>query len=109
MSEENNNNTLLTPEKIEELKYQKVEESAKAFHLMYNVFRPMGYRLAERKKRAPIRVLEALVFGPLEDENLFGKEEKDLLDFCRKAMYHKNTMSAYVVEEKLKEEEKKNE
>lgn len=90
---------------IEENKEEKLDEyeqSAAMFHHLSQVFRKQVYELAKRKKRAPIRVLEAFLFRPLEDVELNGKEEKNLLDLCSTIIYHKVKIMEYVQIEKQK-------
>jgi hypothetical protein len=84
----------------------EVEQSAKALRFIYSNFRKLGYDLVNRKKRAPIRVLESLVFGEFEDVELKGIAEKNLLDLCKQAVYHKNVIYNYTIErERAKEAE----
>jgi hypothetical protein len=65
------------------------------FKHLAKVFRKQVYKLAERKKRAPARVLEAFLFRPLEEVELIGKEEKNLFDLCSTIMYHKIKIVEY--------------
>ena len=82
--------------------YDEYEYSAMMFRGLYEKFKTMGYKLAERKKKAPIRVLEAFIFQPFEEVELVGQEEKNLLDICRQVMYHKMKVNEYAL---LKQEE----
>jgi len=104
MSEENNPNSVMTEEDVEKAKLDKVEESALQIKALAGTFRQMGYSLSNRKKRAVVRVLEAVLFEPLEDVQLMGKAEKDLLAICNQIMYHKNKLAAYAVERKLEQD-----
>lgn len=81
------------------------EQSAVMFKHLSSVFRKQVYALASRKKRAPVRVLEAIIFQPLEPVELVGKEEKNLLDLCSNIIYHKSKLIEYA---QLKKEQKNN-
>lgn len=81
------------------------EQSAAMFHHLSLNFRRNVYQLANRKKRAPVRVLEAILFNPLEEVKLLGKEEKNLFDLCTQIIYHKAKIMEYVQIEKQKEQE----
>ena len=71
------------------------EQSAAMFNHLSQVFRKELYKLANRKKRAAPRVLEALLFEPLESVQLSGKEEKNLLEMCSQIVYHKAKIIEY--------------
>ena len=105
MSEEVKEDTV-EQEAQELMEVDEVETSAKTVHLLFGAFRQLGYRLAERKKKAPIRVLEAFLFEGLEDIQLNGKEEQNLLDICKQLVYHKNILINYALENR---EQKKQE
>ena len=62
--------------------------------------------LAERKKKAPVRILESLILAPLEDAEVFGKEEQEILDLCQALMYHKNKIVEYTMLRKNEQETK---
>jgi hypothetical protein len=102
----------LMPETEEELEQvaeeisqvDEIEELSKSLHLMYLSFKKLGYDLASRKKRAPIRVLEALLFGEFHNIELSGKGEQNLLDLCLRVVQTKGALYNKVVENKLKEE-----
>ena len=98
-------NKVLTEQDFEKMEADQYEESAKFFHLSHRQFRQLGYRLADRKKRALVRVLEAVLFEPLEDVETLGKEEKEMVDFCRRVLYHKNKIIEFA--HKRKEEAEK--
>ena len=106
---EKNNNTLLTEETIEQAQYDKVEESAQYLKVMSTQFKRAAYALGDRKKRSLARVLEAVLFEPLEEVKLYGAEEQKMLDLCKQILYHKNTVSAYALERHMKDEENKQE
>lgn len=74
-------------------------------------FKKLGYEIANRKKRSVVRVLEAVLFEPLEQVELLGKEEKQLFDLCQKVMYHKGILLKYAHEKfnKTKQGEELNE
>jgi len=98
----------LKPNKDEEAGLDEYEQSAQYLNILFNQFRTYGYELANRKKRAPIRVLEAFLFGGLHDTELNGKDEKELLALSQQVVYHKNKLAEYVLI-RQKEEENKNE
>jgi len=83
------------------------EQSAAMFHLLAKRFRQIGYRLAERKKKAPIRVLEALLFAPLEEVKVLGTEEEKLIDLCNQILYHKMKINEYALNKSMKQKENK--
>lgn len=104
------NNTLmpeeeLAPKKDEEAGLDEYEQSAQYLNILFNQFRIYGYDLANRKKKAPIRVLEAFLFGGLHDVELIGKDEKELLALSQQVVYHKNKLAEYVL---IKQEKEKN-
>ena len=87
----------------------KYEESAKIFGELAEVFRKKVYKLSQRKRKAPVRVLEALLFTPLENIELVGNEEKELAYLCNQIIAHKKNLIEYTfnrIEEK-KDEQKK--
>lgn len=105
------NNTIINEEPIEAGEENKAadqldeyEESAQYLQILFTQFRTYGYELAKRKKKAPIRVLESFIFGGLHDMELCGKEEKELLDLCKQAMYHKNKLVEYMLKRKQEKE-----
>ena len=69
--------------------FDEYEQSAIMFNNYSKVFRKQLYKLASRKKKAASRVLEAMLFSPLEEVELQGKEEQELLDLCSRIVYHK--------------------
>ena len=104
-----NDNSIMTEEDYEKHELDHYEESAKFIKLFHSQFRKMSYKLANRKKRAVVRVLEAMLFEPFEEVQLIGKEEKELFAICHKVMYHKNKVMEYAVKRKQKAElEKEN-
>lgn len=104
MTEQENNNTIMDEESREKAVQDQYEESALIFNALHSQFRQIGYQLAKRKKKAPIRVLEAMLFMPLEEVQLVGAEEKELFDLCHKIMYHKNKITEYAIKRKMNEE-----
>lgn len=93
--------------KVEETpEIDEYEQSAAFIHHYHKVFRRIGYDLANRKKKAPIRVLEALLFNPLHDVELLGKAELDLLKLSGQVLYHKGKLMEYA--EKRKQEKTNN-
>ena len=111
----------LIPETEEELKQEveqavdemmsvdEIKASAGTLQILFQSFRKLGYKLADRKKKAPIRVLEALLFDGLEDVELTGKEEENLLDISRQIMHHKEILLMAAIQIKQQKEEEKNE
>jgi len=91
--------------KQEEEKIDEYDQSALLFRHFSQVFRKQIYALAKRKKKAPIRVLEAFLFQPFEEVELVGKEEKNLFDLCSSIIYHKMKIMEYVEVEKKKEQD----
>jgi len=104
------NNTIVEEpkEEVKGTKEDKIEESARYIHILHGQFRQHVYKVANRKKRAPVRVLEALLFQGLHDTELIGKEEKELLALCSDILYHKSILSEYAYE-RLTKKEKENE
>lgn len=74
-----------------------VEASAFFIHQSHKDFRKLLYELSRKKKAAP-RVLEAVLFEPLEKIELNGQLEKDLFELCQKIMYHKGVVMRYSFE-----------
>ena len=85
---------------MKEIAEDKYEQSARYFKALHTQFRKLGYQLAQRKKKSPIRVLEAVLFEPLESVELIGKEEQELLAICHQVMYHKNRIVEYAIKER---------
>lgn len=108
MKTEDSNNTIMTEDDRKEIETDKYEESALIFNALHGQFRQIGYQLAKRKKKAPIRVLEAILFMPLEEVSLVGAEEKELFDLCHKIMYHKNKITEYAITRKMELEKESN-
>lgn len=85
--------------------FDDYEKSAIMFNALSKQFRKMSYDLVKRKKRAASRVLEALLFEPLEEVPLFGKEEKELLDIAKQVIYHKMMIGEYAAIKQEQNEE----
>jgi hypothetical protein len=120
MDQQTNNNTILDvpvngpggPEaggKVEST--DPTEESAFFVNQAHNQFKTLAYGLANKKKRALARVLEAVLFEPLEKVELVGEPEKELFAICQQIMYHKGVVLRYAFErmEKIKKGEVPNE
>lgn len=95
-------NTLITeqpevPKSKDDGLEDEYENSAFFIHQSHERFRKLVYALAERKKRAVSRVLEAVLFEPLEKIELNGKEENELFDICQAVMYHKGKVLEYAM------------
>lgn len=109
------NNTLLTDQELEtaaqgdDHKPLDPDEAAAYFvHEAHTQFRKLCYALAERKKRSVSRVLEAVIFEPLEKVELFGNEEQELFALCQQIMYNKGVVLQFAMkrfEDKVKKEE----
>lgn len=106
------NNTLL-PDDVgtqptqeqEPVKFDQDEASAIFINQSHKQFRKLVYEMANRKKRSVSRVLEAVLFEPLEEVQLHGKEEEQLLDLCLKIMYHKSVIFDYAQKQIEKKKE----
>lgn len=88
-------------------KLDQDEISAVFVNQAHKEFKQLAYGLADRKKRAVARVLEAVLFEPLEAVELIGQPEKELFELCQKVMYHKGVVLNYAF--KRMEELKKGE
>lgn len=86
-------------ETTEEFKPDEVEQAAIFLNQSHKRFKQLVYNLSERKKRAAPRVLEAVLFEPLEKVELIGKEEQELFDLCLKIMYSKGRVMQFAFEE----------
>lgn len=86
--------------------FDEYEQSALIFKNLCEQFNKKGYKLADKKKRALVRVIGSFLFEPLETIQLFGKEEKEMVDLCRSIMYHKMKINEYAIikSQKLNEE-----
>lgn len=71
------------------------EASAYFIHVAHEQFRDLAYKLANRKKRSLARVLEAVLFEPLEKIELSGPAEKELFELCQQIMYNKGVVLNY--------------
>jgi hypothetical protein len=110
-----NNNTILSDEELlkqaqdDENKPLDPDEAAAFFvHEAHTQFRKLGYALAERKKRSLVRVLEAVIFEPLEKVELFGEQEQQLFALCQQIMYNKGVVLQFAMkrfEEKVNNKE----
>ena len=63
------------------------------------LFEQQGNKLANRKKRALLRVLKAILFETEDTEKTFGKDEKLMLDFCRGIMYHRQIVEIFLMKD----------
>ena len=105
MKVDQGNNKVLTDEEIQKTEEDMYEKSAEQIHALYAIFRKMGYALSQRKKRAAVRVLEAVLFEPLEKVKLEGKAEEELFALCHQIMYHKNKVTEYAIKRKMEKEQ----
>lgn len=68
-----------------------VEAAAIYINQSHKYFRKMAYELIKRKKRSAARVLEAVLFEPLEKVEL-TKDEKNMVAFCNQILYNKGVL-----------------
>lgn len=85
------------------------EQAARIFNLAHKNFKKLTYPLAERKRKALGRVLEAVLFEPLEAVELHGVEEKRLFDLCKEILYNKGIIIQFALKQKEKEQGEQNE
>jgi hypothetical protein len=81
-----------------EEKIDPTEEAAYFINEAHKAFKKLSYALADRKRHSMSRVLEAVLFEPLEEVELFGKEEKEMLDLCNQILYNKGVVLRYAYE-----------
>lgn len=89
----------------------ETEQAAGFINLMHKEFRRISFSLADRKKHSVSRVLEAVLFEPLEKVELFGKQEQELFDICQQVLYNKGIVLNYAFDrmEQIKKGETVNE
>lgn len=95
-----NNNTILAdsaPLTEKEKELDETEKAALFIHNAHKQFRSLAYAVA-RKKNAVARVLEAVLFEPLEEVKLIGKQEEQLFEICRHIMKNKGIVMEYTFE-----------
>jgi hypothetical protein len=106
---ENLQNSTIIDNPVEETKTELDQDEVSAIFInqSHKQFKQLAYGLADRKKRAVARVLEAVLFEPLEKVDLIGQSEEELFELCQKIMYHKGTVLKYAFErmEKIKKGE----
>jgi len=87
-------------------KVDETEEAAFFINQAHKEFRNLAYGVA-RKKNSVARVLEAVLFEPLEEVKLQGKAEEQLFAFCQEIMQNKGKVLRYAFEraEKIKKGE----
>lgn len=78
------------------------KQSIKALDYLAISFKTLGTKLANRKKAANLRILEAILFETHESEKTFGKEEKNMLDICRSIMYHRQIVEIFLMKQESK-------
>jgi hypothetical protein len=71
------------------------EDAAYFINQAHSEFKKLAYALADRKKHSVSRVLEAVLFEPLERVSLFGKHEQELFAICQQIMYNKGKVLEY--------------
>jgi hypothetical protein len=97
-------------EKVPEVQPEPLDEDEQAAMFLNSAhkdFRRVAFALADRKKHSVSRVLEAVLFEPLEEVKLQGKAEKELFDLCKKIMYAKGKVLTYAynrIQESKKEQ-----
>ena len=91
----------------EQVKIDPTENAAYFINAAHKEFKKLAYALADRKKHSVSRVLEAVLFEPLEKVELLGKQEQELFAICQQVMYNKGIVLEYAF--KRMEELKKGE
>jgi hypothetical protein len=86
----------------------ETEQAALFINSAHKEFRRLTFALADRKKHSVSRVLEAVLFEPLEQVELLGKQEQQLFDICQQVMYNKGKVMRYAYDrmEQIKQGEK---
>jgi hypothetical protein len=97
---ETNNNTILeepkeVPVDDDKKPIDEVEAAAYFINQAHTEFRRLAFALADRKKHSVSRVLEAVLFEPLEKIELLGKHEQELFEICQQVMYNKGKVLQY--------------
>lgn len=80
----------------------ELTEEDKAAMFLYQAsrdFKNIVSTLANRKKKSVGRVLEAVLFEPLERVDLLGKDEKELFAICQQIMYNKGKILKYTMDQ----------
>lgn len=75
-----------------------IEQAALLIHEANKNFGTIVHNLAQRKKQALGRVLQAVLFEPLEEVKLFGKEEEELYSLCKNILFNKGLIMNYTIE-----------
>jgi hypothetical protein len=88
----------MSTEEVKEEQLDPVEASAYFIHEAHKEFRRLSFSLANKKKHSVSRVLEAVLFEPLEGIELLGKGEQELFDICQEIMYHKGVVLKYAAD-----------
>lgn len=81
---------------------EELTEEDKAAMFLYQAsrdFKNIVSSLANRKKKSVGRVLEAVLFEPLERVDLLGKDEKELFAICQQIMYNKGKILKYTMDQ----------
>jgi hypothetical protein len=81
----------------EQVTKEHFEHSLKMIDSLAVGFKTIGTELANAKKRAPLRVLEAILFETPEHDLTFGKKETFFLALCREIMYHRQIIEIYLM------------
>lgn len=77
----------------------KDEQAAIFINQAHKEFRRLAFALADRKKHSVSRVLEAVLFEPLEEVPLQGKQEEALFAICKDVLYNKGVVLQYAFEQ----------
>jgi len=91
-------NTILPPAEEVDKKEETIdpiEEAAFFINMAHKQFRKLAFALADRKRHSVSRVLEAVLFEPLEQVKLQGKHEEELFAICQQIMYNKGKVLQY--------------
>jgi predicted lipid-binding transport protein (Tim44 family) len=92
-----------------EEKADPTEEAAYFINEAHKAFKKLSYALADRKRHSMSRVLEAVLFEPLEEVELFGKEEQEMFALCKDIMYNKGIVLRYAYDRIESKQGEKNE
>lgn len=96
-----------TPEEVKK-EVDPIEAAAIYINQSHKHFRQMAYELVKRKKRSAARVLEAVLFEPLEKVEL-TKDEKNMLAFCNQILYNKGVLLRDIFEKHAEKIQKQGE
>lgn len=100
------NQTPIEPSEVKDdnKKLDPVEAAAYFLNQAHQGFNRLTYGLSKRKKHALGRVLQAVLFEPLEPVPLFGKAEEELFAICQEVMRNKGIIMNDAIERFKKQE-----